>query len=111
MNTITISEYNGQHYISVRGIKGQQSYKRQALNMKTEKYENGEIAWRNNPNQYRHHYAVITKAIVTISGVREDDYLEIARLALSMGVTGYITRRMLLDGKKCNILPPINSTL
>ena len=111
MNIITISEYNGQHYISIRGIRGQQSCKRRALNMKTEKWENGKIAGKNNPHQYLHHHAANTKAIVAIGGVREDDYLKIARLALSMGVTGYTTRRMLLDGKKCSILAPVGSIL
>ena len=111
MNTITVSEHNGQHYVSIRGIKGQQSCDRRALNIKTEKWENGNIAGKNNPCSHKHHQAVNTKAIVTIGGVREDDYLKIARLALSMGVTGYTTRRMLLDGKKYGMLSPINCVL
>ena len=111
MKTITISEHNGQHYISIRGIRGQQSCERQALNMKTKKWENGNIAGKNNPCSHKHHHAVNTKAIVTIGGVKRGDYLPTAHLGLKMGVTGYTTRRMLLDGRKHNILPPINCAI
>lgn len=121
MKTITISEWNGVRYITIRGIRGQQSYYRKALNMKTGEWEDGEpVTGKHNPHTHYIHSAAYTEPIVTIGGVggmgsvggiNGDNFLKIAKLAIEMGVEGYTTRCSLLKGKDRGLLPPVNSVL
>lgn len=119
MKTITVSKVNDTLYISIRGIRGQQSTDRRALNMITGEWECGDrITGKNNhnfgaPGHYGcyHHAAVNAEPICTIGGVKEESFIEIAKLAIKLDVSGYTTRRNLLDGKTMSILPPVNSVL
>ena len=117
MKTITVSKVNNTLYITIRGILGQQATDRRALNMSTGEWECGErITGKNNPNYGAeghygcyHHGAVNADPICTIGGVKEESYIETAKLALSLDVHGYTTRRNLLEGKTTALLPPVNS--
>lgn len=112
MKTITLSRCSGNYYVTIRGIRGQQSYEREALNVETGEWEKGKpVTSKHNPYSHYRHVAYNTEAIVTIGGVQKESYIEIAKLALEMGVTGYTTRRMLLEGKKASLLPPVNSVI